>query len=169
MDFSEPDVYRKRAFTDLHKRMVAQLEANDSLLFFQKLMNRNQRHLEKMRVDTSRNIDKCLDRSLLVTSLLYYAIFFSGNVKAMYQYGDQNHSGDKRKTHLTNLAKKYEDSLWFKRKKHEVLVSFCLVQTQRTKLNLSRNMKVTHRTFKLLLSQSVMDILIFLDYVNNAL
>lgn len=45
VDFPCVEVYRKRAITDLHRRMLAQLEASDSLVFFQKLMARSRRYL----------------------------------------------------------------------------------------------------------------------------
>ncbi|KAH1018362.1 hypothetical protein HUJ05_006149 [Dendroctonus ponderosae] len=92
MNFTYADVYRKRAITDLHKRMLAQLEANDSLIFFQKMMKKNRKHLERNRASTTGGAP-------------------------MMENGKRQKTGANHKYSLTDLGKLYQDSLWFKQRK----------------------------------------------------
>uniref|UniRef100_A0AAR5Q7J0 Uncharacterized protein n=1 Tax=Dendroctonus ponderosae TaxID=77166 RepID=A0AAR5Q7J0_DENPD len=92
MNFTYADVYRKRAITDLHKRMLAQLEANDSLIFFQKMMKKNRKYVERNRASTTGGAP-------------------------MMENGKRQKTGANHKYSLTDLGKLYQDSLWFKQRK----------------------------------------------------
>ncbi|XP_050302904.1 uncharacterized protein LOC126740778 isoform X2 [Anthonomus grandis grandis] len=106
-DFSYPDVYRKRAITNLFGRMQAQLEANDSFIFFQKLMAKNRKNFEKNRPMSSGS------RQSLKNSKIKQPMQYLVSQKAFEKR--QNESSMRKKSLTEFLSKKYHDSLWFKK------------------------------------------------------
>lgn len=91
-----PDVYRKRASTDLYKKLVAQVQANDSLILFQNLMKKQKSLGKDNQADTS--------QMELKIPLLSYSF----PEKSATNIPSQDQPSKK-----INLAKKYADSLWF--------------------------------------------------------
>ncbi|XP_076256368.1 uncharacterized protein LOC143193842 isoform X2 [Rhynchophorus ferrugineus] len=108
MNSTSPDVYRKRAITDLHQRLVAQVEANDSLIFFQKIMakSRKRRETRELLTSSTDTVDNP-ERKALRSPIEH--IIKRKNVES-----------DKKQKSTMDIVQKYHDSLWFRQKKHEV-------------------------------------------------
>ncbi|XP_060533192.1 uncharacterized protein LOC132706102 isoform X3 [Cylas formicarius] len=85
------DVYRKKAATNLHGKLIAQVEASDSLAFFQKVMTRNKSRM------SSRS------RPATVAEM--------GRRTGVGSTAESNTIRS-----AINLPRKYDNSLWFNRK-----------------------------------------------------
>ncbi|CAG9767701.1 unnamed protein product [Ceutorhynchus assimilis] len=121
------EVYRKRAFTDLNKRMIMQIQANDSLICFQKLMDKNNKFMQKMK-----NGKPSSEMSFIRSPLQ--------QILKNEQFQRQNQRN-------TNLAKMYQDSLWFKNKIREEKRSKKESRSKKkVEIKSSKNEKYLHKT-----------------------
>ncbi|CAH1971831.1 unnamed protein product [Acanthoscelides obtectus] len=106
-----PDVYRRPAVTDLHIKLLVQIEANDSYICFQRLMNRDLRgklHRRKSQI-----------RQLLMTEgQITRPRLDTGPPPLPTQKTVSNSSCISTKTahYVNDLKKKYDGSLWFAEK-----------------------------------------------------
>ncbi|XP_030759638.1 uncharacterized protein LOC115885034 isoform X2 [Sitophilus oryzae] len=105
LNFTCPDVYRKRAITDLHQRLVAQVEANDSLIFFQRLMAKNRKYMSNNH--PSSPISRPYTENTHINPRIEINVVKSS-------------TANKKQLSLADLSKKYKDSLWFRQKKGDL-------------------------------------------------
>ncbi|KAL1501488.1 hypothetical protein ABEB36_006800 [Hypothenemus hampei] len=127
-NISHADVYRKKAITDLHQRMITQLEANDSLIFFQNLIKKNRKFLKSEMPKTAILDDN--DHESIKSSLNYFL------------------PSKRQKQSAGDLKQKYKDSLWFKQvNKHDVKHSKKSTKRRIPKLNSILSEKMVPRTY----------------------
>ncbi|VEN42313.1 unnamed protein product [Callosobruchus maculatus] len=103
-----PDVYRRPAVTDLHIKLLVQIEANDSYICFQRLMSRDCRGKLRRR--------KSQLRHLLLTEGQLPGPFLDTNPPPLPAQKTISNSSSICSTSapsVKDLKKKYADSLWF--------------------------------------------------------
>ncbi|XP_072383853.1 uncharacterized protein [Diabrotica undecimpunctata] len=108
-----PEVYHRPGVTNLHKRLLNQLEANDSFAAFQKLMRKNKdRKDSSCRCPVSRiNIPILSNTSSLSSQRTRTKIASKSSIKSMSKRIKEDDS------HKRKQKVKYADSLWFNEKK----------------------------------------------------
>nr|CAI5838409.1 unnamed protein product [Callosobruchus analis] len=103
-----PDVYRRPAVTDLHIKLLVQIEANDSYICFQRLMSRDCRGKLRRRKSQLRHLlltEGQLPGSFLDTS--------PAPLPAQKTISNSSSICSTSAPSVKDLKKKYADSLWF--------------------------------------------------------